>query len=484
MVCGTREARVGRHYGAVTCYSCRAFFRRAQDRKRNPRCKQSEACNIDYSRDEKHCSKCRYDKCLAMGMLPDLVLNDEEKTERFKVSRSKKLSEQERPPTQARLPPDVEVVEVPALSQPGPSECYTNQTRRVVGQVQAGPSRQSVITALAKPPGWQTHNEGDTLILSYIHKKFGAGKRVLRWDKPEEGVSPAKRRSVIVMNSSYGLVSAGQTECVKAELSQAFSQAAKAVKEEDFDELSETLLFPNSFNLETYLNMDEERCFLDGMINMFDKSWNEIHLEENTIENFINFCRPDSAGDFKIENWVQANRQFRERYLNFICDLNMEINPRTMFELFKENLVKAQMLTYIYVYNLSEGHGGSWGKELEFVYSDRNMRQWNTRDPGISGKTMVTMMKSLPIPEEMKLKLLSLLKLNCNSTMQDQKVFILLILLVVINNESEIVLRIRRSLFNLLTRYLVKKGKDLGMEAKNISICFETLPKLTQMFPE
>ena len=64
-----------------------------------------------------------------------------------------------------------------------------------------------------------------------------------------------------------------------------------------------------------------------------------------------------------------------------------------------------------------------------------------TRDPGISGKTMVTMMKSLPIPEEMKLKLLSLLKLNCNSTMQDQKVFILLILLVVINNESEIVLR-------------------------------------------
>ena len=55
----------------------------------------------------------------------------------------------------------------------------------------------------------------------------------------------------------------------------------------------------------------------------------------------------------------------------------MEINPRTMFELFKDNLVKAQMLTYIYVYNLSEGHGGSWGKELEFVYSDRNMQQWN-----------------------------------------------------------------------------------------------------------
>ena len=63
------------------------------------------------------------------------------------------------------------------------------------------------------------------------------------------------------------------------------------------------------------------------------------------------------------------------------------------------------------------------------------------RTPGISGKTQAMIIKSLPLPEDMKLKLLSLLQLNCNSTLQDRNVFILLLLLVVINSEQEIVQR-------------------------------------------
>ena len=101
--------QVGLHYGAVTCYSCRAFFRRAQDRKRKMICKQSGACNIEQSRQSssldvskpslvcregKHCPKCRLDKCLAVGMLPDLVLNTEEKIDRFKLMRKNERFEQ------------------------------------------------------------------------------------------------------------------------------------------------------------------------------------------------------------------------------------------------------------------------------------------------------------------------------------------------------------------------------------------------------
>merc|ERR1711981_1035652 len=60
------------HYGGVTCYSCRAFFRRNTQRDELPQCKADQSCSITYI-DRKQCSACRYFKCISIGMKPELV---------------------------------------------------------------------------------------------------------------------------------------------------------------------------------------------------------------------------------------------------------------------------------------------------------------------------------------------------------------------------------------------------------------------------
>ena len=74
------------NYGALTCYSCRAFFRRVVVRKRKNKlvCHfNADGCVIN-PENRSSCRKCRYDKCLAVGMKPDLVLNEDQKKARFK----------------------------------------------------------------------------------------------------------------------------------------------------------------------------------------------------------------------------------------------------------------------------------------------------------------------------------------------------------------------------------------------------------------
>merc|ERR1712106_1241542 len=77
------------HYGGVSCYSCRAFFRRNTQREELPICKGEGQCSITYM-DRKQCSCCRYYKCIRIGMRPELVLNEDDKKIRFKKLLRKK----------------------------------------------------------------------------------------------------------------------------------------------------------------------------------------------------------------------------------------------------------------------------------------------------------------------------------------------------------------------------------------------------------
>jgi len=78
------------HYGAMTCFSCRAFFRRSIQNKTAATyvCRRSKNCEINL-RTRKNCQFCRYMRCITVGMKPTWVLSEEERQRRFRKNREK-----------------------------------------------------------------------------------------------------------------------------------------------------------------------------------------------------------------------------------------------------------------------------------------------------------------------------------------------------------------------------------------------------------
>ena len=81
-VCGEAAAR-HIHYGATTCFSCRAFFRRSIQNQSTKQyiCRKGGNCMINL-KTRKNCQKCRFDKCLNAGMKSSWVLSEEERFRR------------------------------------------------------------------------------------------------------------------------------------------------------------------------------------------------------------------------------------------------------------------------------------------------------------------------------------------------------------------------------------------------------------------
>ena len=71
------------HYGAICCYGCRAFFRRAHQTSRSPKfvCKSLKMgntarigmCSID-TKCTKQCKYCRHQRCLKAGPCKYIIL--------------------------------------------------------------------------------------------------------------------------------------------------------------------------------------------------------------------------------------------------------------------------------------------------------------------------------------------------------------------------------------------------------------------------
>lgn len=85
----------GYNFDAVTCESCKAFFRRNAFRSIHLfRCSNNEACMINFET-RKKCKKCRIMKCFNSGMRRDWIMTDverEEKRKKIEENRRRKLN--------------------------------------------------------------------------------------------------------------------------------------------------------------------------------------------------------------------------------------------------------------------------------------------------------------------------------------------------------------------------------------------------------
>ncbi|KAF5284694.1 hypothetical protein FQR65_LT13447 [Abscondita terminalis] len=89
-VCGDKA--LGCNFNAVTCESCKAFFRRNALTNKEFKCPFSEQCDIT-TVTRRFCQRCRLEKCFSIGMRKDYIMSDEDKElkrQKIEENRAKK----------------------------------------------------------------------------------------------------------------------------------------------------------------------------------------------------------------------------------------------------------------------------------------------------------------------------------------------------------------------------------------------------------
>lgn len=86
-VCGDKA--LGHNFNAITCESCKAFFRRNALIKKPLKCPFNNQCDIT-TITRRFCQKCRLDKCFSIGMCKDLIMSEKDKVaKRQKIEENK-----------------------------------------------------------------------------------------------------------------------------------------------------------------------------------------------------------------------------------------------------------------------------------------------------------------------------------------------------------------------------------------------------------
>lgn len=79
LVCGDKA--LGYNFNAISCESCKAFFRRNALTSKELKCPFTNNCVITVVT-RRFCQKCRLEKCLSVGMVKEFIMSDEDKAEK------------------------------------------------------------------------------------------------------------------------------------------------------------------------------------------------------------------------------------------------------------------------------------------------------------------------------------------------------------------------------------------------------------------
>ncbi|XP_041985210.1 nuclear hormone receptor HR96 [Aricia agestis] len=79
LVCGDKA--LGYNFNAISCESCKAFFRRNALTSKEFKCPFTNNCKITVVT-RRFCQKCRLEKCFAIGMVKEFIMSDEDKAEK------------------------------------------------------------------------------------------------------------------------------------------------------------------------------------------------------------------------------------------------------------------------------------------------------------------------------------------------------------------------------------------------------------------
>jgi len=103
VVCG--DNAFGYNFDAISCESCKAFFRRTALRPPEKlKCRGNGHCEVTVEK-RKRCKKCRLDKCFRMGMRKEWILSDEEKQrKRCQIEENRRRKRQHEDTEESRRP--------------------------------------------------------------------------------------------------------------------------------------------------------------------------------------------------------------------------------------------------------------------------------------------------------------------------------------------------------------------------------------------
>ncbi|GLG95097.1 Probable nuclear hormone receptor HR38 [Gryllus bimaculatus] len=173
-VCGDTAAC--QHYGVRTCEGCKGFFKRTVQKGSKYVCLADKACPVDKRR-RNRCQFCRFQKCLAVGMVKEVVRTDSLKGRRGRLP-SKPKSPQESPPSppvslitalvraHVDTTPDLANLDYSQYREPTPTEPAISEAEKIQQFYNLLTTSVDVIRTFAdKIPGFQDLSRDDQELL-------------------------------------------------------------------------------------------------------------------------------------------------------------------------------------------------------------------------------------------------------------------------------------------------------------------------------